>query len=61
MKKKTEKLPVFLIYIRKQEDDIIYLPEEYNSREDALEDFPRIKLEYNLNSDKKIGIKKMVF
>lgn len=60
MKKKGKKLPVFLIYIRKQED-IMYLPEEYNSREDALEDFPRIRLEYNLSSDNKIGIKKMIF
>jgi hypothetical protein len=59
-KKKKKKLPVFLIYIKRLEE-VYYLPEVYNSKEDALEDFPKIKLEYNLNSYNKIGIKKFRF
>jgi hypothetical protein len=61
MKKgKEKKLPIFLIYIKRLEG-LQYLPEVYNNREDAIEDFPRIKLEYNLNSYNKIGIEKVIF
>jgi hypothetical protein len=58
--KRKKKIPVFLIYIRRL-GGLQYLPEEYNSKEDALEDLPRIKWEYNLNSYDKIGIEKIIF
>lgn len=58
--KKIEKQPVFLIYIRRQ-GGIQYLPEQYNSKEDAMEDLPKIKIEYCLDSYDKIGIEKIIF
>lgn len=58
--KKRNKQPVFLIYIKRREG-IQYLPEEYNSKEDAIEDLPKIKAEYNLTSDSKVGIEKIIF
>lgn len=58
--KQEKKHPVFLIYIRRQ-GGLQYLPEQYNSKEDAMEDFPKIKSEYCLNSYDKIGIEKIIF
>lgn len=55
-----KKQPVFLIYIKRL-GGIQYLPEEYNSKEDAIEDLPKIKSEYCLNSNDKVGIEKMIF